>query len=352
MKILYDNIIFSWQEFGGISVVWSNLLSRIIKKQAEVHILEYEGAEDYNLSRKGMNIPTQMITKLSSHLFKIKRYLNPSSSWDNCSERFIFHSSYYRTINHPNAINITTVHDFSYELYETNWLKRKIHIWMKHRAILHSDRVVCISENTLKDLFRLLPDVPAEKVCVIYNGIDSRFHRLPNIQPQEYVLYVGKRSGYKNFEALIEPLAILNLRIKIVGPPLTNEEKVKMKSAGLRYEFCGKVSDVGLNKLYNEAFCLFYTSLYEGFGLPVLEAQQAGCPVIALNASSIPEVIGDQRLLIDHVSKETIEHAIKLLKKPEQRNQIIELGIRNAKRFSWDKMAEEYYDLYDSCLTK
>jgi len=350
MKIIYDNIIFSWQECGGISVVWSNLLSRIIKKQTDIHILEYEGAEDYNLSRKGIDIPPHMILKLNRTLFKLKRYLNPSSSWGDDHNKFIFHSSYYRTMNNSNAINITTVHDFSYELFEKNWLKRRVHCWMKHRAILHSDHIVCISENTRKDLFRFLPNVPAEKVSVIYNGIDSRFHRLPNVHTQEYVLYVGKRSGYKNFDALIQPLAQLDLHLKIVGPPLTNKETRKMKSAKLHFEYCGKITDEKLNSLYNEAFCLFYTSLYEGFGLPILEAQQAGCPVIALNSSSIPEVIGDQRLLIDQVSEDSIGHAINLLNDPEQRELIIEQGLRNVKRFSWDKMAEEYYNLYNSIV--
>ena len=123
-----------------------------------------------------------------------------------------------------------------------------------------------------------------------------------------------------------------------------------MKSAKLHFEYCGKITDEKLNSLYNEAFCLFYTSLYEGFGLPILEAQQAGCPVIALNSSSIPEVIGDQRLLIDQVSEDSIGHAINLLNDPEQRELIIEQGLRNVKRFSWDKMAEEYYNLYNSIV--
>ena len=351
MKIIYDNLIFSWQRFGGISVVWSNLLQRMLHRQANIGILEYEGAEEHNISRKSLSIPSNIITTLDKRFLKLKRYLNPSPSLIKEQEKFIFHSSYYRTMNHPDAVNITTVHDFSYELFESNKLARFIHCWQKHRAIRHSDHIVCISENTRKDLFRILPDISANKVSVIYNGIDSRFHQIPNhTASQNFVLYVGKRDRYKNFNALINPLAQLGLYLKIVGPQLTTEEIKAMKTAGLKYDYCGVVSDEQLNQLYNDAFCLLYTSLYEGFGLPILEAQQAGCPVIAYNASSIPEVIGDKRLLLNSITKEELEEKIAILNSPLHREKIIEKGIQNAARFSWDKMVDEYEKLYNLML--
>lgn len=351
MKIIYDNLIFSWQRFGGISVVWSNLLQRMLRRQASIGILEYEGAEEHNISRKSLSIPSNIITTLDKRFLKLKRYLNPSPSLIKEQEKFIFHSSYYRTMNHPDAVNITTVHDFSYELFESNKLARFIHCWQKHRAIRHSDHIVCISENTRKDLFRILPDISANKVSVIYNGIDSRFHQIPNhTASQNFVLYVGKRDRYKNFNALINPLAQLGLYLKIVGPQLTTEEIKAMKTAGLKYDYCGVVSDEQLNQLYNDAFCLLYTSLYEGFGLPILEAQQAGCPVIAYNASSIPEVIGDKRLLLNSITKEELEEKIAILNSPLYRKEIIETGIQNAARFSWDKMVDEYEKLYNLML--
>ena len=351
MKIIYDNLIFSWQRFGGISVVWSNLLQRMLQRQANIGILEYESAEEHNISRKSLSIPSNIITTLDKRFLKLKRYLNPSPSLIKEQEKFIFHSSYYRTMNHPDAVNITTVHDFSYELFESNKLARFIHCWQKHRAIRHSDHIVCISENTRKDLFRILPDISANKVSVIYNGIDSRFHQIPNhTASQNFVLYVGKRDRYKNFNALINPLAQLGLYLKIVGPQLTTEEIKTMKTAGLKYDYCGVVSDEQLNQLYNDAFCLLYTSLYEGFGLPILEAQQAGCPVIAYNASSIPEVIGDKRLLLNSITKEELEEKIAILNSPLHRKKIIEKGIQNAARFSWDKMVDEYEKLYNLML--
>lgn len=146
------------------------------------------------------------------------------------------------------------------------------------------------------------------------------------------------------------PLAKLHSRLLIAGKPLTEREQEVMKSAHLTFEYCGMVSDTMLNKLYNEALCLMYTSSYEGFGLPVLEAQMAGCPVIAYNASSIPEVIGDKRLLIDDFSSDSIGRCLDLVKDAAAREKIIRDGLANANKYSWDRMADEYMQLYYDLL--
>lgn len=343
MKIVFDNLIYSWQRCGGISVVWSNLIEKLMHMTKDVEFLEYEGAENFNLSRKTLSLPKDKIHVLSRKWFKLKRYMDPSYT---CSDKFIFHSSYYRVCNDSNAINITTVHDFAYELFEKNPIIKFMHCRQKHRAIRKSDHIVCISENTRKDLLRFLPEINQDKISVIYNGVDGKFKRIESAEQKDYALFVGKRDRYKNFKSLVPPLAQLGRKLKIVGVPLTKEEICIMESESLNYEYCGMVSDKELNKLYSEAFCLLYTSSYEGFGLPVLEAQMAGCPVIALNASSIPEVIGNRSLLIDCITKEQLEEKLNMLKDEKLRQTIIAEGIANAERFSWDKMADEYYALY------
>ena len=171
-----------------------------------------------------------------------------------------------------------------------------------------------------------------------------------SVEKKDYVLYVGKRDRYKNFNALIEPLAKLGYKLKIVGVPLSSTEIQLLDKARLKYEYCGIVSDTELNKLYNEAICLLYTSLYEGFGLPILEAQMAGCPVIAFNSSSIPEVIGDKELLLDDITVDTLRMKMEYVK--NNRDQIVRDGLENVKRFSWDKMADEYMDLYKKLLNR
>ncbi len=353
MKIVYDNIIFSLQKYGGISVVWSNLITRIYKTVADIIFMEYEGAET-NVCRKDITLPESMLSKEYSRLMKIRRYLNPRIDFVKHSyprEKFIFHSSYYRTSSHPDAINVTTVHDFAYEFFVKNPIIRYIHSIQKFRAIRKSDKIVCISENTRQDLLKLLPDIDPNRVTVIYNGMDKTFYRQAEAVTEDYVLYVGNRDRYKNFSSIIQPLAQCGRKLKITGKPLsTNEEKL-IHEAHLSYEYCGLVSTEELNHLYNNAFCLLYSSLYEGFGLPIIEAQMAGCPVIALNTSSIPEVIGDNRLLVEEFSTAILAEKLNMLDDSVFRAEVIEAGLRKANEFSWEKMAQQYLALYQSLLS-
>lgn len=353
MKIVYDNIIFSLQRYGGISAVWSNLITRVCKTVSDIIFMEYEGAED-NVCRKDIILPDNTIRKEDARMMKIRRYLNPCTDFVNRScagEKFIFHSSYYRTSSHPNAINVTTVHDFAYEFFVKNPIIRHLHSFQKFRAIRKSDKIVCISENTRRDLLKLLPDVDPSRVCVIYNGIDKVFHKQDDAITEDYVLYVGNRDRYKNFASIIRPLTQCGRKLKITGKPLLPDEEKLMCEAHLTYEYCGLVSVTELNHLYNHAFCLIYSSLYEGFGLPVIEAQMAGCPVIALNASSIPEVIGDKRLLVEQFTAASLSEKLTMLEDSDFRTEVIETGLKKANEFSWEKMAQQYLDLYQSLLS-
>ena len=348
MKIVFDNIVYSLQRAGGISVVWSNLVTRILKIFDHVYCIEYQHAEK-NISRKAITIEEDKVEHRNSCMMKVSRYLSPSIQEDS---PFIFHSSYFRTCGNSHAVNVTTVHDFTYELYVKNPIKRWLHCWQKHRAIRHSDMIVCISENTKADLFRFLPDIPHEKVRVIYNGADDVFHVIDGDVTENFALFVGNRDPYKNFDKIIEPLAELDIPLRIVGAPLTKREKELLASFRCQYEFLGYVSNAELNRLYNHAYCLLYPSEYEGFGLPVIEAQKAGCPVIAFNGSSVREIIGDSTLLLQDMSKEELLKKIKVLSNPAIRKEVVDKGLGNARKYSWEHMAKLYYQLYQEIYDK
>lgn len=350
MKIVFDNIIFSLQRCGGISVVWGKLLHYILPKGDEITLLEYRHAEQ-NIIRHDLKTSHTTQIQHPHYLMKLRRLIDiPGFMLRKQKEPFIFHSSYYRLCHHPKAIQITTVHDFGYYLYVRNPLLRFIHCRQQFRAIRKADYVVCISESTRCDLHRFLPDVPREKTRVIHNGVSEAFHILPDVQHEDFALFVGKRDRYKNFDSLIEPLGRLGKRLVIVGNPLTSQEKEELAVHRVRYEHIDFVNEEQLNHLYNRADCLLYTSSYEGFGLPILEAQLAGCPVIAMNTSSIPEVIGDHSLLLDEISEDTLRPLFARIANPEQRKEIIENGKKNAARFSWEKMANQYYELYKEAI--
>lgn len=351
IRIFFDNIIFSWQKAGGISVVWYELLKRIISEKSLLcSFIEYQGATS-NIFRKNLVLKQNIILK-KNILFCLQRYFNPKI---NCNEKFIFHSSYYRTSPNKNAINITTVHDFTYE-YFSKGLKQKIHSYQKKKAIKNSDYIIAISENTKKDILKFIPEIDERKIRVIYNGISEDYHII-NTTPtlsnhpfytHDYILFVGARDSYKNFDIVIKTLSLSMINLVLVGGELTKKE-IQLLNSRLgpnRYKSLGRVSNKELNILYNHAFCLLYPSSYEGFGIPVIEAQRAGCPVIAYNSSSIPEIIGDTTLLINNLSTSEILQCFQTLREPLIRKDIIQKGLKNAERFSWDTMYQQTLNLY------
>lgn len=346
MFIFLDNIVFSIQKSGGISVVWQSIIDALIASGFhDFNNIEYPGADE-NICRKNISLQNNEIRK-SRLSFKIERYLNPKVKED---KPFIFHSSFYRTCSNKNAINVTTVHDFTYELYRSGFSKW-LHCWQKYRAIRNSDVIVCITENTKRDVLKYLPDVDPKKVRVIYNGVSDNFRPLEIKKTKmdgKYVVFIGWRVDYKNFKLTVEALKGTEYKLAIVGAPLNEEEKAYLDISLGRENFKSfvRISDEELNQIYNSAYCLAYPSEYEGFGIPILEAQRAGCPVIAYNASSIPEVIGSTPLLLQTTKVGEFREKLEMIQDENIRKEIILEGLENSKRFSWRKMGEEYIQLY------
>lgn len=346
-EIVLDNIAFSLQKSGGISVVWQNIIENLIKdNRFNVRFIEYKGFED-NIFRKMLSIDRNLIDRRKHVFLPIERYLSPHLR---LPTPFVFHSSYYRVCDNDYARNITTVHDFTYEQNGLHSLATRVHKWQKYKAISHSNIVVCISENTKRDMFRYLPDSRKKKVHVIYNGVSEEYriveHKVSKYD--NFVLFVGARRGYKNFEFLIESIADTNYKVLVCGKPLSEEETAYLnnKIGQDRYLVKSYIPNTELNEIYNSVLCLVYPSSYEGFGIPVIEAQRAGCPVIAFNASSIPEIIGETPLLLDKLDASDLLRKIKLTENAYIRAEIVESGIENSKRFSWRKMYEQYSQLY------
>lgn len=356
MIIYYDNIIFSILKSGGISVVWKELLDRVINNKKFYYLcLEYNHAEE-NIFRKRLNIPISQLKRFDYPFFSIQRYMNPIVKSE---DYFIFHSSYYRICKNEKAINITTVHDFTYEHFSKG-LRKLVHCFQKHRAIRNSDYIICISENTKKDLLKFLPDVPETKIDIIYNGVSEDYFLISkldnNLLPfdrNSYIIFVGARGWYKRFNFAIEVITKTNLNLVIVGNELSSEEiQILNKKLVNRYKYLGKTSNQELNIAYNGAFCLLYPSEYEGFGIPVLEAQKAGCPVIAFNGSSIPEIIGENSTLFNTFNTDDVLKIINRLKDNYYRKYIINKGIINANKYSWDKMYDQVIGLYKKAYRK
>ena len=308
MRIVLDNIIYALQRYGGISVVWTELLERA-RKDKDLQLTEL----DY---RSGMPLRW------------LERYREPA--WTPTAPT-LFHSSYFRVSTHPLVKNITTVHDLTYHFYRRG-LAKTVHLKQEEFALRHSAAVICVSEHTKRDLLSAYPWIKEEQVQVVYNGVGEEFFPIPSTKKQGYLLYVGSgKAAYKRLDVarMVAQQTGLPL-VQVASPDITREQ---------------------LNRYYNKALCLLYPSDYEGFGLPILEAQKAGCPVIAQAVASIPEVIGPNGLTVAHDTPEKVAAAMtsivrELQSRPTQA--IIENGLTNARRFSWDTMYEQTKHVYES----
>lgn len=342
MKIVYDDIVYSLQKVGGVSVVWSHITSA--PPFSVLHIW-YDNAMDNVFADKKQGHVYQIV---SSRFLKIKRYLNPIINSD---VPFLFHSSYYRFCNNPNAINITTVHDFIYELYR-NDLKSILHKLQKKKAVLHSDGIICISESTKRDFQKIYPDYQGE-IRVIYNGYDTQMYYYEKACKEKIILFVGGRARHKRFDYAVEIMRYLPYYKLIIvgGGKLTNYEKELLeKTIPNNYEKIEYIRNDELRKLYNKAFCLLYCSDYEGFGIPPIEAQACGCPVICQAKSSIPEVVADSAIFFDPNNIQKLISEIELMNDNEYYQHLVDKGLANAQRFSWEKCKKEVYQFYYDIL--
>jgi len=352
MQIVYDNIIFSLQKAGGISIYWAELIKRLQKKEKSVMFYE---SKNENIFRKKLDISSQIESKINT---KILRYL---PFLKKLPEKSIFHSSYYRVSLQKDVLNIVTVHDFTYEFFRKG-VAKTIHSLQKGFAIKNADGIICVSKNTKKDLLKFYPQTDESRIKVIYNGVGDEFKILENkneylkkyfsqLTNKKYILYIGDRSEYKNFHIAVE--VVKNLKdfhlVIVGGKELQQYEIDKIKN---RYFHLKGISGDELNILYNNAYCLLYPSSYEGFGIPIVEAMKAGCPVVSTHFSSIPEVVGDAGLLVDEIKVENFLKEIKKIENKDFRNRLIRKGLKQSQKFSWDKCFEETYSFYEDVFRK
>jgi len=355
MKIVYDNIVYDLQEFGGISSYWFELSRRLLKAQNVD--LSFVGSKiNKNFLGSQLDISTdRYLDNIDSSSTFIARFRNPKIKV--LDEPFIFHSSYNRYCRNRFAINVTTVHDFTHQFYYFG-PRRWIHNLQKYQSISKSQGIITVSNNTKKDLLSILPRIDPDKVFVVYNGVSNDYFKIcprdhkylveEKYLEMPYLLYVGSRSSYKNFRFAVDVIEKFGeLNLFIVGSKLSEEELafLQKKLPGRWYLF-ESIGNNYLNELYNHAVGLLYPSSYEGFGIPLLEAMKAGCPFIALNRSSIPEVAGDAGVLVEELNICSFTSAIDYL--IENREILVKRGFHQVQKFSWEKTYLNTVKVYKS----
>jgi glycosyltransferase involved in cell wall biosynthesis len=374
MRVSFDSQIFCLQEFGGISRYFASLareLNQMPGINAEVvapfYVNEYldklpeEAARGRRL--KGKRIPKPLLTFASA-------LLGEAVFWRTRPD-VVHETYYYPRLRGPRcAPRVVSVYDMNYERYPELFPKNVAVPRWKRRAVESADHVICISHHTKRDLMEFC-GVPESKISVTHLAHDPIDTLLPpslNGQPsaprhagdRPYLLYVGSRTGCKNFARLLRALAssiVIRDSYRLLcfgGGAFTPDELSLIHQLGLS----GCVSQTGgddacLAACYRDAALFVYPSLYEGFGIPPLEAMALNCPVACSNASSIPEVVGSAAALFDPTDVDDMRSVLETVLTTEStRNALVELGRVRCAMFSWQRCARETVAIYEKVLAR
>jgi len=274
---------------------------------------------------------------------------------------------------------VVTVHDLSSLVYGFgNEAQDRLHRMRFRRGLIRADRVIAVSESTRRDVQNLL-NIPAARVRRIYNAIDGDFPEFgsgPDSQATldryqinyPYLLYAGSVRPQKNVARIIEAFAVLrgdlenhprykDLRLIIIGDEMSKYPNIRRAVLQSRAEklvrFLGFVPAEALQAFYRSAEAFVFPSLYEGFGLPPLEAMASGTPVITSGVSSLPEFVGDAAMIVKPENVFDIARGIKeVLLNEELRCTLVERGFDQVRRFSWYDTAHQVLDTYRAVLKR
>jgi len=282
----------------------------------------------------------------------------------------LYHSTYYLMPYRPSAPTLLTIYDLIALLQpQTVSLRARLFFGVATRlALAASQQIITISASARDDLLAHFP-VSADRVTAIPLAADPRFRPQPGDEiarvrakynlPEHYILYLGINKPHKNLTRLIEAYSQIhnphftlhNSHLIIAGAwdERYPESRALAAPLGDAVRFLGPVDDADLPALHSAAMLFVFPSLYEGFGLPVLEAMACGAPVICGNRSSLPEVAGDAAILVDPTDTDAIAAAIRqVLAEDGLRRSLAEKSLRQATHFSWQRTAAETLEVYRS----
>lgn len=367
MNIIYDHQIFSWQEYGGISrYIYELALEMATTNAQDISILSPFYVNQYLKQAPGalkvLGVPITRIPKTGGIISAVNSLL----AWPaiRCFCPDIVHETYYasRRIAPKRAKVVLTVYDMIHERFHDYFSMADPTSRKKALAVKRADHVICISDQTRQDLIELL-DVDPAKTSVVHLGftLTRQGESAPKaVAPSRpFLFYVGSRWGYKNFERLLQAYAE-SPKLKndfdllcFGGGGFSNREKSLLQGFGLSMEHVRQVSggDALLAGYYKSASAFIFPSLYEGFGIPPLEAMSFNCPVVCSCVSSIPEVVGNAGEMFDPYEPDSIQKAIeRVVYGDALREALIAHGRERIKLFSWARCAQETLDVYSRVL--
>ncbi len=361
MKILFDYSIFYHQKFGGISRYFLNLQEQFLKSNNQTKIFAPIHQNIFlkkNINKNPFNI---YLKKYPLNTRRIFKNLNHYSTKIFCKfyKPEIIHNTFFEKNITNKCKKVITIYDLIHEIYYDEYGNKKSYR-PKKKTLDSADQIICISNKTKEDLINIYK-IDEKKIEVIYLGI-QKFFRIdgPTLNLNKpFLLYVGSRSKYKNFNTLIKAFSMsikLQSDFDIIccgGGKFSELEKKNMSDLKINLSKIKQInsSDEELHYFYKNASLLIYPSLYEGFGLPTLEAMSLGCPVVSSNHKAIIEAVGNAAKLFNPSKPEEIKTCIENVVYSEKVTQeFIQKGLDRSKLFTWEKCAKETMNIYEKLL--
>lgn len=352
IKIYYDYQIMLLQVYGGISRYYYELLSHINET-------DVARADAYCISNRNAYFE-KYFNKITNKPMRGIGFVNRFISSKKMKKYDIVHPTYYN----PYVLNckynklVITVYDMIHELFPEMFSADDTTVEDKKKLIYGADGIIAISQSTKNDILKLYPDISPEKITVIYIGTNmmQQSNESELVLPEKFILFVGNRGGYKNFNTFIKsvkPILLNDRSLNVVclgGGEFNDEEKELIADVSDQIIHVNGF-DSELAYAYSKALCFVFPSLYEGFGIPTLEAFGCDCPVVLSGTSSMPEVGGDAAVYFDPYNVEDMHDKIlQVISDENLRKTMIEKGRERLSEFSWDKIAQETIDYYKSVL--
>ena len=366
MKILYDHQAFTGQRYGGVARYFHDLMESLSGMGVGIELALQFSNNEY-LKNSSIRKPKQF-----KHIFGFM----PTSMLVSRTNRFnsiyqiqkgkfdIFHPTFFHHyfLQHiDNKPFVMTYHDCIKERFNLNHIDNASYE-QKQELLTRASKIIAVSENTKKDILELY-QVNPEKIDVVHHSTAFVNHQQPAHfhlkTPSNYLLYVGSRNDYKNFDGLLKSIKpVLKKHPDVVllcagGGNFTESETIMMRILGIENQVIHQnfYSDNTLFALYQRAIAFVYPSNYEGFGIPILEAFACGCPVVLSNSSCFPEVAEDAALYFEPNNKEDLSHKLEeIISNKDLRKSLINKGLVRQKAFSAEKKAKETFEVYKSIL--
>lgn len=357
-RVIFGPEIWSLQNEGGISRYFLELINGLSERGLDGEVFTQNNVNSRINGANFERFHKHELGESSNPYSKISEYLS------HVSDVKIFHPTYYSKnlveIREPKTKVVVTVFDMISELFPEKKPRLRRVTDQKKISVHKADHILSISEQTKVDLMKIY-DIPSEKITVTYLGTNLHSVRkieFPELGRTPYLLYVGKRGGYKNFKNFITAYSQskdLKFNFSVVavgGGDFSSSEILQLQNLGILDRVTQiNADDEQLAMYYRNAACLVYPSLYEGFGLPPVEAMSLGCPVFASTEGSIPEVCKDAAYYFDPNSSESIQESLEsILQNEGALNKMRQNGLNIAKSLTWEKTALETLNAYKKLI--